>query len=271
MGDGGSGGNGRAGWMYSKFSLCHPGLFAVCWAWGSQMSKMQSQALRIWRGAALFDGASETTLTALAAASTPMHWNVGEMLFQRGDEGSSVIGLATGRVKLSLVTRQGRELVLRHAEGGDFLGELAFLDPAPRSADATAQEATSGFILRRVDFDRLADRQLLVSKAAIYLCQRLRDTTDQLESIALYGLSSRLARFFLLTLRQMNGDDLPPAPRLRLPLTQSELAAILGASRPKVNRAIAELELAGAIKRTGDVLECDPDLLETFADPAGHV
>ena len=238
---------------------------------GTWMSKSQSQALRIWRGAALFEGASEATLAALAAASTAMHWKVGEMLFQRGDEGSSVIGLATGRVKLSLVTRQGRELVLRHAEGGDFLGELAFLDPAPRSADATAQEATTGFILRRVDFDRLADRQLLVSKAAIYLCQRLRDTTDQLESIALYGLSSRLARFFLLTLRQMNGDDLPPAPRLRLPLTQSELAAILGASRPKVNRAIAELELAGAIKRTGDVLECDPDLLETFADPAGHV
>ena len=237
---------------------------------GQRMSKTQSQALRIWRGAALFDGASEASLAALAAASTAMHWNVGEMLFHRGDEGDSVIGLATGRVKLSLVTRQGRELVLRHAEGGDFLGELAFLDPAPRSADATAQEPTSGFILRRVDFDRLADRQLLVSKAAIYLCQRLRDTTDQLESIALYGLNSRLARFFLLTLRQMNGDDLPPAPRLRLPLTQSELAAILGASRPKVNRAIAELELAGAIKRTGDVLECDPDLLETFADPVGH-
>ena len=234
------------------------------------MSKLQLQATRIWRGAALFDGASEATLTALAQASTAMHWTIGEMLFQRGDAGDSVIGLATGRVKLSLVTRQGRELVLRHAEGGDFLGELAFLDPAPRSADATAQEPTSGFILRRVDFDRLADRQLLVSKAAIYLCQRLRDTTDQLESIALYGLSSRLARFFLLTLRQMNGDDLPPAPRLRLPLTQSELAAILGASRPKVNRAIAELEQAGAIKRTGDVLECDPDLLETFADPVGH-
>ena len=234
------------------------------------MSKTQLLAARIWRGAALFDGASEATLAALAAASTAVQWNVGEMLFQRGDVGDSVIGLATGRVKLSLVTRQGRELVLRHAEGGDFLGELAFLDPAPRSADDTAQEPTSGFVLRRVDFDRLADRQLLVSKAAIYLCQRLRDTTDQLESIALYGLSSRLARFFLLTLRQMNGDDLPPAPRLRLPLTQSELAAILGASRPKVNRAIAELEVAGAIKRTGDVLECDPDLLETFADPAGH-
>jgi CRP/FNR family transcriptional regulator, cyclic AMP receptor protein len=233
------------------------------------MSKTQTSAMRIWRGAALFDGAGDAALQAIAAASTSAHWNAGEMIFHRGDVGDSVIGLATGRVKLSLVTRQGRELVLRHAEPGDFLGELAFLDPAPRSADATAMENTTGFILRRVDFDRLADRQLLVSKAAVYLCQRLRDTTDQLESIALYGLSSRLARFFLLTLRQINGDDLPPAPRLRLPLTQSELAAILGASRPKVNRAIAELELAGAIKRVGTILECDPDLLEAFADPAG--
>jgi CRP/FNR family transcriptional regulator, cyclic AMP receptor protein len=225
--------------------------------------------MRIWRSAALFEGAGESTMLALSQASTPMHWRTGEMLFHRGDDGDSVIGLATGRVKLSLVTRAGRELVLRHAEPGDFLGELAFLDPAPRSADATAMEDTTGFVLRRVDFDRLTDRQLLVSKAATYLCQRLRDTTDQLESIALYGLSSRLARFLLLTLRQINGDDLPPAPRLRLPLTQSELAAILGASRPKVNRAIGELEQAGAIRRTGAVLECDPDLLETFADPAG--
>ncbi len=233
------------------------------------MTQPPTPALRIWRGATLFEGADPEALAALAAASKPGRWGAGEMLFQRGDAGDSVIGLATGRVKLSLVTRQGRELVLRHAEGGDFLGELAFLDPAPRSADATALEATTGFILRRADFERLAAREALVALAAGYLCQRLRDTTDQLESIALYGLTSRLARFLLLTLRQINGDDLPPAPRLRLPLTQSELAAILGASRPKVNRAIAELEETGAIRRTGAVLECDPDLLETFADPAG--
>ena len=100
-----------------------------------------------------------------------------------------------------------------------------------------------------------------------YLSGRLRSTTDQLESIALFEIEARLARFLLLTLRQVFEDDLPEEPHLRLDLNQSELAALLGASRPKVNRAIVSLESAGAIRRQGATLVCVPEKLDQFADP----
>ena len=74
----------------------------------------------------------------------------------------------------------------------------------------------------------------------------MRDTTDRLETIALYDLNSRVARFFLATLKQIHGNELPESANLRLTLSQSDIAGILGASRPKVNRAILSLEECSA-------------------------
>lgn len=228
--------------------------------------------LRLWRGAALFEGAPDTAFEALAAASLPFRFTAGQILFQRGDTGDGVFVLASGRIKLALLSAQGRELVLRHAEGGDFLGELAFLDGSQRSAMAVAVTQGDGVFLTRQAFDRIAPdlRDTLISAALSYLCRRLRETTDQLESIALYDLPGRLARFFLLTLQQLHGEDLPPDPRLRLALTQGELASILGASRPKVNRALTELELAGGIRRDGTALICNPLRLIALSQASGE-
>ncbi len=234
--------------------------------------KADAMALRLWRSAALFEGAPTEALSEVARASRPVHFRAGQVIFDRGDTGSSVLALGTGRIKLSLLTAQGRELVLRHAEAGDFLGELAFLDGTPRSAAAVAVEKGEGLVLDRAAFDQIPGplRDTLLAAALRYVCQRLRETTDQLETIALYGLSGRLARFFLLTLRQLHGDDIPEDPRLRLSLTQGEMAAILGASRPKVNRALLDLEEAGALKREdGGTFLCNPDLLSALADAAG--
>ncbi len=66
-----------------------------------------------------------------------------------------------------------------------------------------------------------------------YLTRRLRETTDQLETIALYDLESRVARFLLATLRQIHGEDLPDSASLQLALSQTDIAGILGASRPR--------------------------------------
>lgn len=229
-------------------------------------------ALGLWRNAALFEGASPEAIAAIAQLSRPVRFSAGQILFDRGDAGDQVFALGSGRIKLALLTAQGRELVLRHAEAGDFLGELAFLDGTPRSAMAVAVTAGEGVVLDRRALEQIAPalRNSLLSAAVRYICQRLRETTDHLESIALYGLSGRLARFFLLTLRQLHGDDLPPNPRLRLSLTQGELAAVLGASRPKVNRALQELEEAGALAREDNgIFLCQPKVLLALAEDSG--
>ena len=222
-----------------------------------------------WRSFDLFAGLDPAALEALAGLAQRRQWQAGETLFQRGDPGDWMLALAEGRVKLTLTTPSGRELTLRFAEAGDSLGEFALVDGEPRSADATALEPSSGWVLDRLRFAALAEAHpALGLSVARYFSRRLRATTEQLEGIALYQLEARLARFLLFTLRQLNGPaDLPPEAALRLEISQSELAAVLGASRPKVNRALQSLQVLGAIRREGEVWQLDLPALRAAADP----
>lgn len=231
---------------------------------------MEKAAARpaFWRSFDLFAGLDPAALEALAGLAQRRQWQAGETLFQRGDPGDWMLALAEGRVKLTLTTPSGRELTLRLAEAGDSLGEFALVDGEPRSADATALEPCSGWVLDRLRFAVLAEAHpALGLSVARYFSRRLRATTEQLEGIALYQLEARLARFLLFTLRQLNGPDLPPEAALRLEINQSELAAVLGASRPKVNRALQSLQELGAIRREGEVWQLDLPALRAAADP----
>jgi CRP-like cAMP-binding protein len=179
-----------------------------------------------------------------------------------------MILVTEGRIKLSLLTSQGKELSLRHLEPGTLLGEIAVIDDEPRSADATASIATEGYVIGKSEFMSFITRNPEAAEAVMrYLCKRLRDTTEQLETIALYDLDSRVARFFLATLRSIHGEDLPDEASLHVALSQTEIAGILGASRPKINRSILSLEEAGAIKRQGNVIFCTIARLEALAEP----
>lgn len=127
--------------------------------------------------------------------------------------------------------------------------------------------ASDGFVLSGRDFETIAAREPgLRIAVAHYLCRMLRDTTEQLEGLALYNLEARVARFLLFTLRQIHGDDLPPNPLLQLEINQSDIAAVLGASRPKVNRALQSLRDAGILQKTGEAMECDVAALSQIAD-----
>jgi CRP-like cAMP-binding protein len=205
-----------------------------------------------WKSFRMFAPLSPQALDALTAAATPRRWVAGEAVFHRGDDGDWLLAIETGRVRIALTTPAGRELVLRQAGPGEMLGELALFDAEPRSADATAAEPTTGHILTRAAFRQLATAHPALNDAALaHLSAMLRDTTGLLESIALYQLRARVARFFLFLLTQLNGDDIPDGAAVTLPISQGELAAMLGASRPKVNRVLQDFREDGVLTDEG--------------------
>ena len=215
----------------------------------------------------LFTGADAEGLRALAAISASMNWPAGTLIFQQGDASDFLAIVSSGRIRLSITTAAGRELILRQATRGETIGEMGVLDHEPRSADATAVTAAQGLIIQRKPLERvLAEHPQLSATVIRYLTRRLRETTYQLESVALYSLAGRLARFLLAAVRQAHGDKLPPRARITLSLGQSEIAAILGASRPKLNRAFAELADLGAITRKDRELDCDVEALNGIAE-----
>ena len=215
----------------------------------------------------LFTGAAADGLKALAAVSGSVNWPVGTLIFQQGDASDFMAVVEAGRIRLSLTTAGGRELVLRHAGRGAVIGEMGVLDHEPRSADATAVIASQGVVIHRRPFERvLAEHPQLSATLIGYLTGRLRETTYQLESVALYSLAARLARFLLTAARLLPSATANGTTRLTLDLGQGDIAAILGASRPKLNRAFAELAEAGAIRRNDREVDCDLGRLGEIAE-----
>lgn len=221
-----------------------------------------------WKSFRMFAPLPAEALDAVAEAAQTRRWSAGEVLFQRGDDGDWLVALAEGRVKVSLLSASGRELVLRQAEGGEMLGEMALFDAQTRSADATAVTAVEGHVLTRRAFRDLAARHPALNEAALaHLCAMLRDTTGQLETIALYQLRARVARFFLYALARLNeGEDIPEGARIAPGLSQGELAALVGATRPKVNRVLHDFREEGVLRDEGEgVWSCNLALLRAEA------
>ncbi|EYD74892.1 cAMP-binding protein [Rubellimicrobium mesophilum DSM 19309] len=215
----------------------------------------------------LFSELSPETLSALAASAHRRGWGAGGVIFQRGDEGDHMVAITEGRVRLSLGTAQGRELMLRQLGPWEVMGELAIIDGEPRSADATAVEPTTAIILPRARVLEIAGvRPDLGLAVARHLSRILRATNLQMESIALYDLRMRLVRFFLFSLRQVYGDRAPEEAVLQLNLSQSDLSAVLGASRPKLNQALQSLIAEGAVRRDGAHITCFPTRLRQLAE-----
>lgn len=223
-----------------------------------------SSALEILARHPWFQAAGDL-LPALAARARPRAWEASQTIFQRRDDADALIIVSSGLVRLSLITEEGREVTVRMATTGEVFGELGLLDGAPRSTDATAITKVAGFVLSRSEFWGLLENSSSFRKAVIVgLCGRLRETTAQLESIALMSVEQRVARIIHhLALEARKGSE--KKVEVILAFSQGELASLAGATRPKVNQALAQLIDEGVLTRTAKGYLCDLALLGDVA------
>jgi CRP/FNR family transcriptional regulator, cyclic AMP receptor protein len=222
--------------------------------------------VKLLAGTALFGRLSVLDLSAIAQHLRPVTFKANQLIFSRGDEGRDIYFVTEGRVRLSILSGDGRELSLTHAAAGDFFGEIAALDAAPRSADATALGAVKGFNLPQSAIKSLLESNPRIAVEAIrFLCRRIRDTNEKLEAIALHPIEVRIARFLLTALKLQKIAPVGGKATVDLAMSQGELALLVGASRPKVNIALVLLEDHGGIVRDGMRIVCDLEVLEQIA------
>ena len=203
----------------------------------------------------------------VAQQMRPVSYGAGQQIFARGDPGTELYLVLDGRVRLSIISLEGRELAFTHAAPGYIFGEIATLDGGARTADATAVSPVKALSLSKPQINTLLDTAPQFARAAIdLLCQRLREGDLQLEVIALHRIEVRLARYLLSAVRQQHGAAPPKKPSIALGISQGELALVLGASRPKVNAALMLLEESGAITREGDRYACNLDELAAIGE-----
>jgi CRP/FNR family cyclic AMP-dependent transcriptional regulator len=198
----------------------------------------------------LFAGYDDAMLAEVVSTARTRRFRRGEVIFHRGDPGTMLFIVARGRVKISVPTEGGDEALLAVMRPSDFFGELSLLDGAPRSATASALETVEVWTLHRDDLLRpMLDVPGGAAMLGALAC-RLRRTDAMVEEIGYMDLDARLARA-LLRLADEHGVDGPGGVTIDLPLTQTDLAAMVGATRPRVNLLLGAYQDAGLIRLVG--------------------
>ena len=215
----------------------------------------------------LFGSLSEEDRQSVAAQMREATYGSSQLIFGRGDPAEEMHLVVEGRVRLSVLSVEGRVLSFGHAGRGDIFGEIATLDGQARTADATALTRVTTMMLSRAPHRRLMETKPLLAHAAVaFLCRRLRATSEQIEAIALHTIEVRLARFLLAAIALRGQDEAGMQPiALDLGMSQTELGLLLGASRSKVNEAMAALEKLGAVHRSEGRLACNLPALQDVA------
>jgi CRP/FNR family transcriptional regulator, cyclic AMP receptor protein len=191
----------------------------------------------------------------------------GTSLMQKGDPGSSMMAVLTGRVRVSSVSAEGREITLRFINPGEVFGEIAFLDGKPRSADCSAIEETTLLVLERRHFlPFLRRNEDLYLRLLAALCEKLRQTSMALEELALFDLPTRLARV-LLKLAAEYGRPTGNGIRIGVKLPQRELSNLVASSRESVNKQLRVWRDDGVVDLDGGYLIlCRPEELRALVE-----
>ncbi|MFN3593142.1 MAG: Crp/Fnr family transcriptional regulator, partial [Thiobacillaceae bacterium] len=170
------------------------------------------------------------------------------VVFHSGEAGDSLYVLLSGKVKVSLLSADGKEAILSLMGAGDVFGEMSLLDGPPRSATVTSLEDCRLLQIGRHDFVQFLKRHTDVAlKLLAALSQRLRTTNNLVENLSFHHLPSRLARL-LLDLGQRHGKAEPDGIEIGLRLSQEELGNLVGASRESVNKQLRAWADAGLLE-----------------------
>jgi CRP/FNR family transcriptional regulator, cyclic AMP receptor protein len=199
----------------------------------------------------LFEDFGDDEVHALAEVSMARHVPEDAIILLADEEGDTLFVIVGGRVKVTVMSEDGREVILSILKDGDIFGEMSLLDGKPRSASVIATDATELIMLRRIDFlSRLERYPQMASKMLSTLASRLRRTNRQVESLALLNVYGRIAGTLLQLaddqgVKDERGITIPERP------IHQEIANMAGTTRETVSRVLNDLERRDYIQRDG--------------------
>ncbi len=199
--------------------------------------------IELLRGTELFAELSDDALVRISTAATSRSLHRGDVVFKEGAQPEHLYVVEDGRIAIASKSIDGRESVFALMERGELFGEMGMLAGLGRSAEARALEtsriAEIPYGPVRAVFDE--DPSLLWGLAAL-LAGRIRNMDSALADSVFLDVTGRTAKRLL----EQAGDQ----DEFQLPITQEELAGMVGASRERVNKAIASFVKLGWIDQS---------------------
>ncbi len=190
-----------------------------------------------------FADADANILDQLAGVGSELQLVRGDILFEEGDPPDALYVVTRGRIAIAIANPiDRRESVVALMEPGDLFGDLGMLDDRPRSAMARALEPSGVLAVPYEPVLKMFDQQpRLLWNVTRMLAQRLRAMDEALADSVFLDVTGRTAKRLL---ELADGSD-----QFTLPVTQEELAGMVGASRERVNKAIASFIRLGWLEQ----------------------
>ena len=184
-----------------------------------------------------FAGLDASALDDVASRSEQRELRRNDVLFRQGDEAGELFVVQDGRVAIANRSEDGRESLVALMEHGDLFGEMGLFDGI-RSADARALELSSVVAVPYGPVREALERQPNALWSVVeLLAARLRAVDEALADTVFLDVPGRTAKRLL----ELAGDG----DQFQLPVTQEELAGMVGASRERVNKAISQFVRLG--------------------------
>jgi CRP/FNR family transcriptional regulator, cyclic AMP receptor protein len=211
-------------------------------------------AVQVLRGTQLFEGLDDGALSRLVAASRSRVYPRGQYIWYEGDPGDTLLVVVDGLVKVVIGSEAGEEAVLATLGRCAVLGEIAVLDGAARSASVVTVEPTTALLLTRATvLDVMVRHRVVLDAMLSNLGKLVRRLTEQAGDLVFLDLGGRLAKL-LLRLGEERARRTADGVVLDMGLSQSDLAAMVGATRPAVNRVLHVFAARGLISVDGQVI-----------------
>lgn len=181
-------------------------------------------------------------LQALADIATRRSYKRNSVIIHQGDDTNTMFILIQGNMRVYVEDEQGKQLTVRMLNPGDSFGEVALVGEFPRTASvATQTDCVVAAFTRSNYIAFLRQHPDIVLALAKNLANLVRDTTEELSSIALSDVYGRIAHILEKYAEQQDGTKRVPR------FTHREIAGMIGSSREMVSKVLKELENAGHI------------------------
>jgi CRP/FNR family transcriptional regulator, cyclic AMP receptor protein len=212
----------------------------------------------------LFAELDDRELASIAAVAKSRRYAKDDVVFHADESGDIFCLIKEGQVKVTMISPEGKEIILSLLGPGDFFGEMALLDNEPRSATIIATEPLEIATIWRSDFLHiLSENFSITQKVLAELSRRLRNASNRIESLATMDVYGRLARFFLDAARDRgkvldNGYVAVTRP------THQSIANMIGTSRETVSRLIHDLMKQNLLLSEGKTIYLRKTALDQF-------
>jgi CRP/FNR family cyclic AMP-dependent transcriptional regulator len=200
-----------------------------------------------FRDMPLFRGLDADQLARVGQRLRRQNFPADAHILSVGQPGEVAYIIRAGTVKVHVEQADGRDVIVALRGPGELVGELSLLDDHPRTASAVTLEPCEMLWIDRVSFGEFLAQYPTISLNLIkILARRLRVATTQVQILSTQDLYGRVAHL-LVTLAQEFGEPARAGRRIPLRLTQSDLASLIGASRPRVNQILTFYKERGHI------------------------